>query len=304
MRITNNMLSNNLLRNLEAAQGRMDDLQNQLSTGHRINHPSDDPVGIQNALRIKSSISSVNQWKNNASEALSIMNTTDSTLGDMTSMLQRVRELTVQASNDTSTSEDRQAMGQEVSQLKDQIQMVANTQVGNKYIFGGTRTDQQPIPMGQTSWQGNTQDITFQVGNNLNLPISVSGDKLFENPITTHPDGTPTAKLFDTLNQLTNLLQDPNTTGADISGKLSDLDGNIDNISALRADLGARTNRMTAISDQLDNTASNLTQNLSDIQDADMAKTITDFQNQQNVYKAALSVGAQIIQPSLVDFMK
>lgn len=304
MRITNNMLSQNLLRNLEAAQGRMNDLQNQLSSGHRINKPSDDPVGIENALRIKGTISSVDQWKNNASQALSIMNTTDSTMGDMTSMLQRIRELTVQAANDTSTSEDRKAMGQEVDQLKNQLQLLANTQIGNKYIFGGTRTDQPPMPVGTTTWQGNNQDITYPVGNNLNLPISVNGQTLFVSPMTTNSAGNPTQGLFKTLDDLSTLLNTPGSSGTDISNMLADIDGNIDNVSALRANLGARTNRMTAISDQLDSTSMNLKQNLSDIQDADMAKTITDFQNQQNVYKAALSVGAQIIQPSLVDFMK
>ena len=61
---------------------------------------------------------------------------------------------------------------------------------------------------------------------------------------------------------------------------------------------------MEAISNQLDATSTNLNSNLSDVEGADMAKTITDFKNQENVYKAALSVGAQIIQPSLVDFLK
>ncbi|AHF07810.1 flagellar hook-associated protein FlgL [Desulfitobacterium metallireducens] len=303
MRITNNMLSQNLLRNLEAAQGRMDNLQNQLGSGQRITKPSDDPVGIENALRLKTTISSVDQWKNNASQALSIMNTTDSTLGDMNSMLQRVRELTVQAANGTNTVESRQAIGQEVDQIKNQLQMLAKTQIGTKYIFGGTQTDQPPITIdpitGTTNWQGNVQDIAYPVGTNLNMPISVNGNTLLFNPM----DGKSTG-LFTTLDNLSNLLKDPTKTGEDISNTLPNIDGNIDNVLALRAGLGARTNRMTAISEQLDSTSTNLVQNLSDIQDADMAKTITDFQNQQNVYKAALSVGAQIIQPSLVDFLK
>lgn len=292
VRITNNMLSQNLLRSLESAQGRMYNLQNQLSSGQRITKPSDDPVGIENALRLKSTISSVDQWKNNASQALSIMNSTDSTMNDMNSMLQRVRELTVQAANDTNTFESRKAIGQEVDQLKNQLQMLANTQIGSKYIFGGTQTDQPPIDASLT-WQGNEQDIVYPVGSNLNMPISVNGKALFESK-----------GLFATLTNLSTLLNDAGTTGEAISNTLSDIDGNIDNVVALRAGLGARTNRMTVISDQLDSTSINLVQNLSDIQDADMAKTITDFQNQQNVYKAALSVGAQIIQPSLVDFMR
>ncbi len=294
MRITNNMLSQNLLRNLESAQGRMDQLQNQLSSGHRISRPSDDPAGIQNVMRLKSNISSVEQWKNNADEALGYMNTTDSILGDITSMLQRVRELTVQG-NGTLSAEDKKNLEIEVKQISDQLHLMANTQIGSKYIFSGTATDKELITSGGT-WQGNNQDVKFEVGNNLNLPISVNGNNLFGDT-TTIPSG-----IFTTLSALSTALKTNNSTGIDTA--LGNIDTNIDNVIALRSDLGARTNRMTAIQSQLDSTAINLQANLSSIQDADMAKTITDFTNQQNIYKAALAVGAKIIQPSLVDFMR
>lgn len=295
MRITNNMLSQNLLRNLESAQGRMDQLQNQLSSGLRISRPSDDPVGIQNAMRLKSNISSVEQWKKNADEALGYMNATDSTLGDMTSMLQRVRELTVQGANGTLSAGDKNNLAIEVDQISDQLHMMANTQIGSKYIFSGTATDKELITSGGT-WQGNNQDVKFEVGNNSNLPISVNGNNLFGDT-TTIPSG-----IFTTLGALSTALKTNDSTGIDIA--LGNIDTNINNVIALRSDLGARTNRMTALRGQLDSTAINLQANLSSIQDADMAKTITDFTSQQNVYKAALAVGAKIIQPSLVDFMR
>lgn len=288
------MLSNNLLRNLESAQGRMDQLQNQLSSRLRISRPSDDPVGIQNAMRLKSNISSVEQWKSNADSAIGYMNTTDSTLGDITSILQRVRELTVQG-NGTLSAEDKKNLEIEVKQISDQLHIMANTQIGSKYIFSGTATDKELITSGGT-WQGNNQDVKFEIGNNLSLPISVNGNNLFGNTIPI-PSG-----IFTTLSALSTALKTNNSTGIDTA--LGNIDTNIDNVIALRSDLGARTNRMTAIQSQLDSTSINLQANLSSIQDADMAKTIIDFTSQENVYKAALAVGAKIIQPSLVDFMR
>lgn len=272
----------------------MDQLQNQLSSGQRINKPSDDPVGIQNAMHIKSNIASVTQWKNNADEALQFMNTTDSTMGDMTSILQRVRELAVQGANGTLATNDRGAIADEVDQLSSQLTMMANTQVGSKYMFSGTATDKELIPSSGTS-QANGQDIKFEVGNNLNIPVSVNGQTLF-GKAGTNPPG-----IIDTLSELSTALKNNDSTG--INNALGNVDTNIANVINQRADLGARINRITAIQNQLDSTSINLQQNLSSIQDADMAKTITDFTNQQNVYKAALSVGAKIIQPSLVDFM-
>jgi len=139
------MLSQNLLRNLESAQGKMDNLQNQMSSGYRISKPSDDPVGIESSLRLKSSISAVDQWKRNVDDGLSTMNTTDSILGDMNSMLQRIRELTVQGASDTSDAGARKAIATEVDQLAEQLRMSANSQVGSKYIFGGTKTNVEPL---------------------------------------------------------------------------------------------------------------------------------------------------------------
>lgn len=151
MRITNNILSQNLLRNLDAAEGRMDQLQNQLSSGLKINRPSDDPAGIQNAMRLKSNISSVEQWKSNADAALDYMNTTDSTLGEMTSILQRVRDLASEGANGTLSTDDRTAVADEVDQLTDQLSVMGNTQVGSKYIFSGTATNQELVTWNDSS---------------------------------------------------------------------------------------------------------------------------------------------------------
>jgi len=295
LRITNNMMTQDLLRNLQSTQGRMSQIQNQMSSGYRITRPSDDPVGIQNALRMKSSISAVEQWKSNADEALGLMDTTDGTLGDMTSMLQRVKELATQGANGTLSESDRKSIAIEVDQISEQLRLLANTKNGSKYIFSGTATDKELITSDGT-WQGNGEDVKFEVGNNLSLPISINGQTLFKTPLTGVPG------VFDTLSALSTALKTDNT--ANIENSLDNIEGNIDNVLAHRANIGARTNRLTALREQLDTTSYNLTQNLSFIQDADIAKTIIDFKNSENVYKAALSIGAQIIQPSLVDFMR
>ena len=292
MRITNNMLSQNLLRNLESAQGRMDQLQNQLSSTHRINRPSDDPVGIQNAMRLKSNISSVEQWKSNADSAMGYMYTTDSTLGEITSILHTVKDRALLGANGVLTTADKEAIAKEVDQISEQLVMLANTRVGSKYIFSGTATDKELIPNPGPS-EANSNPVNFEVGNNLSISVSVDGKELY---------GDNATGIVATLKALSVALRD--TTSTSFDTVLGNIDTNIDNVIALRSDLGARTNRMTALRDQLDSTSINLQANLSSIQDTDMAKTIIDFTSQENVYKAALAVGAKIIQPSLVDFMR
>lgn len=295
MRITNKMMTQDLLRNLGTSLGQMSKIQNQMSSGYKITRPSDDPVGIQNALRLKSNISSVEQWKNNADEALGLMDTTDSIMSNMTSMLQRVKELATEGSNGTMSVDERKNIAIEVDQLTEQLRLLANTQNGSKYIFSGTQTDKELITADGT-WQGNSQDVSFEVGNNLTIPISVNGQTLFKTPLTGVPG------VFDTLNALSTALKNDDQKA--VGDLIEDIDGNIDNVLAHRADIGARTNRLTALKDQLDTTSLNLQNNLADIQYADIAETIINFKNSENVYKAALSMGAQIIQPSLVDFLR
>jgi len=308
LRITSNMMSRNLLQNLEVAQGNMSDLENEMSSGHRITKPSDDPSGVHSALGIKTNMAMIAQTKSNADAALSNMGTTDSILGDVTSMLQRVRELAVQGASDTNTPDSRKAIAAEVDQIAAQIKTLANTKIGNKYIFGGTATSTEPMPSAGGSFAGNSNPIQLDVGNNSKVDISVDGPGVFVKV----PAGATYGLLSDPqgsgngiLDKLSAALKSGLTTaGTDISATLDDIDANLDNISSSRATLGASINRVTAISTQMATTTINLTANLSSIQNTDISKTILDFQTQQNTYQAALSIGAKIIQPSLVDFMK
>lgn len=310
MRVTNNMLTQNLLKNLGYANNRMDTIQNRLATGEAITKPSDDPVKIGISLRFKSTIASMQQWKTNANEALAYLETTEGILGNMNAMLQRVRELAVKGADGSNSNDDRAQIAKEVDQLTQQFQVIANSQVGTKYIFSGTRVDVPPMgqyttpipnpPPVPTQWQGNSNILEFEVGSNVKMPVSVDGKKLFG--ITDNGDGTQSSAFFDSLHKLSTGLY-----GGDqdqINEALGEIDGHIDNTLGLRAELGAKTNRMYVIVEQLDSNIINLKQNLSSIQDADMAETIMEFKSIQNVYRAALSVGSQIIQPSLVDFMR
>lgn len=301
LRITNNMLSNNMLRNLEAAQGRMDKVQSQMSSGQRISRPSDDPVGVESALRLKSSIANVEQWKANSSEGLSYIDTTDSVLADMSNILVRAKELSVQGANGTLSTSDRQKIALEVDQIREQLVQMANTKVGSKFIFGGT-ANKEPFPIAATQWQGSNDIMKYEMGTGFSLEISVNGKALFGVTPDSVTPATDNVEMFKTIENLSTALKESNMEN--IQTSMTALDAIAETVVNSRAELGARQNRMTSHYERLDTTLYNLTSNLTGILDADMAKTIIDFKNQENVYSAALATGAKIIQPSLVDFMK
>ena len=140
MRITQGVLINNMLRNYNKNMAKMDKLNTQLATGTRINTPSDDPAGLVTSLRLRTKLHQNEQYKKNVSDALSWMEIADSALNNYNSVLQRVRELTVEAANGTNEPSSLKAIADELKQLKDEIGDIANTTLDDRYIFGGTRT--------------------------------------------------------------------------------------------------------------------------------------------------------------------
>ena len=130
----------------------------------------------------------------------------------------------------------------------------------------------------------------------------MDGEALFQTPLTKHSDGTSAQGIFKTLGALSKALG--NNDGSAVSSTLNDLEANLDNLNLLRADLGARINRFTSIQTQLESMDTNWQQNLSNLQDADVAKTIVEYKTQESAYNAALSTGAKIMQLSLVDYMR
>src|SRR5665647_1305393 len=137
MRVTNNMMVNDLLRNINSNTRRLDESNRQLATGRRINLPSDDPAGLVKALRLRTNLTEGEQYLNNIGEATNFMETTDSALDNINQILQRARELTVRAANGVNAPTDLKAISAEISQLNEQLKMVANTTYGTQHVFAG-----------------------------------------------------------------------------------------------------------------------------------------------------------------------
>ena len=150
MRITNSMMVSNMMRNLNGNLNRMDKIQNQMATGKRITKPSDDPVGMAQVLKLTSDVMASEQHKKNVDEALSWLETTETSVTQLKDVLQRVRELTVRGATGSLALEDKQAIQKEIVQLKDQILSIGNSTFAGRYIFGGYNTMEHPFTMEKT----------------------------------------------------------------------------------------------------------------------------------------------------------
>jgi len=296
MRVTQSMLASNSLRNLSKSYSNMGKYQDQLATGKKISRPSDDPVVAIKGMFYRTNLTEVEQYKRNLNEAYTWMENSEAGIEQATQVIQRIRELTVQANNSTNSPEDLKAIGVEISQLKEDLIGVANTKVAGNYIFNGTQTKNPPIPLdanGNPDFsQINSTAYNIEVSKGVQLKVNVDANNVFSQ------------ELFDTLSALETNLLDGEGTLENGDELLADLDKHIDSMLAERSELGARYNRLELVDSRLSDQEVIANRILSDNEDADIERVITDLTIQESIHRASLSVGARIIQPSLIDFLR
>src|SRR5690625_3008770 len=292
MRITQSMISNNMLRNVSQSYGTLDKYMNQLSTGKKINRPSDDPVIAMRGISYRSELSKVQQYERNIGEVHSWMDNTDDALDEVGKVLHRLRELTVQASNDTYEENQRNNVSQEVQELTEHLKDIANTKVNNKYIFSGTMTTEPRFENGVANANVNSDDVLIEVSDGIIINANVSGDVIFSDDFFSELAG-----LFDTL-------ENENASSEDISAYITTIDNHEQVVLNERADLGARMNRVELIENRLGQQEVSTTKLLSKNEDADIEEVIMNLVMQESVHRAALGAGARVIQPSLLDFLR
>ncbi|MBD8048974.1 flagellin N-terminal helical domain-containing protein [Limnohabitans radicicola] len=259
---------NALVRNNRALSSSME----QLSTGKRINSASDDAAGLAISNKMTAQIRGLNQAVRNANDGISLMQTAEGATTEITNMLQRMRELAVQASNDTYTSSDRSALNAEVTQLKAEISRIAdNTEWNGMKLFTAKSA-------GSAGGIGTSGLVTLQVG----------------------VDGTSSDQITVQLNDIDAIalgvsgITLTSTSGA--TSALATLDAAISAIDDDRAKFGAITNRLTYAVDNLTNVAQNTSASRSRILDTDYAKASSELARTQIIQQAATAILAQANQ--------
>lgn len=234
----------------------------RLSSGFRINRAADDAAGLQISDRLTSQIQGLNQAVRNANDAISLAQTAEGALGEVTSSLQRIRVLAVQSQNGINSSADRAALQKEVSALKSEISRIgSDTQFANTDLLTGTFS------------------AAFLVGANAGQTISVNLSR-------SGGYGTSGLSLADTTV----------ATVAEASAALTAIDNAISTINGTRADLGALQNRFQSTIRNLSNISENIAGARSRIRDTDFAVETAELTRNQIVQQASLSVLSQANQ--------
>jgi flagellin len=243
----------------------------RLSTGQRINGASDDAAGIAIATSMTAQINGVNAAVRNANDGISLLQTADGALAQTSSLLQRMRELSVLAVNDTYSTTQKTAMSTEFVALAAQItQIAANTQFNGMDLLSGSG-----------GVYGGTGSFVFQIGANTTqtMAVAITSATLAQYGLT----GATLA------------------TAASATSNIASLDTAMTALNSQRSTIGAAVNRLTHAVDNLSNVAQNVTESRSKIADTDYAQATSDLARQQIIQQAGTAMLAQANQmPSMV----
>jgi len=308
LRVTHRMIAGTVNRNLRRNLYELEKKSNQLSTGRYFTRPSQDPVGTYKVMRISgTSLLRNEQFRRNIGEGITWLTVTEDALADGIDAVHRLRELAIYSSNGTLSPEDRETIAPEIKELLQHLVSLGNTEMGGLYIFGGHQTQNPPYELITDEATGNITGVLYhgdggqrmvEITPGQMLAINITGEGVFGGS-----DDPDTPSLFKAVNDMHKALLDDNTEalGGEI---LQELDGYLNRLLQYRAEIGAKTVRLNSTEERLLDEHLHLQELRSKIEDIDLAELYIEFTMQENAYHAALSTGARIIFPSLIDFLR
>jgi flagellar hook-associated protein 3 FlgL len=227
------------------------------------------------------------------------LNTTDQALSDMNTLLMRGQDLALQGANETLGSDGRQALASEIDGILEEAVALGNTCHGDNYIFSGFKVDQPTFianhdangMITSVTYQGDNGQIMREIEPGINMGINVQGDQAF-------------SSIYDTLINLRDTLKANPFAVGDTNAKVTDIQGQMDNLSDLQAAVGTKVRRLENTASRVETAQIGLQELLSKTEDADMAEVISQLNQQQFVYQAALAVNGRTLSMSLLDFLR
>ncbi len=298
-RITSEMMSQTLLGNMNNALSGLQRTSSELSSGKKIQEPSDNPYGASRIDELQSQLDGLASYATNVQEGTSWENTATGAMSNMSQVLQRVRELVVQAANGTNNQGNLNSIAAEVEQLTEAVKQDANTQYAGQYVFAGTTTTTAPYLQGESdTYQGNSGTIARAIGPGSSVTVNTNISTLLGNGAESG-DG----KLLDTLRTVALDLRAGATEALTATG-LTKLDANMETLSQLQATAGSVTDQLQVAGTRIEGLQGSIATSLSAVQDTNIAEATIAYSNEQAAYTAALKSGAMIIQESLLNFLK
>lgn len=293
MRVANITIYEMVKFNLGNITEELNKANNVVSTGKRINNLSDDPVGLNQALIIKSTLANIEQMDRNIAFGKTWLVASESAMNHVQDLISDTKSLCIQMATATTSSDARTSAAKTVQSTIDEMVSLANTEMNGRYIFAGSKTDTTPFDQDGT-YNGDNNPFTINIGRNSTVQVGSDGEAVFG----TAGQGND---IFKTLEDLKTALTDDNVSG--IQNAMTRLDNHFGHISTKISDLGSKMIRMEIKGNILQSMDIANTERLSNIEDADIAEAIIELKQKELAYQAALASSAKVMNLSLIDYL-
>jgi flagellar hook-associated protein 3 FlgL len=289
MRVNPNY-SADLVNLMNQAQQSQDNAAEQLSTGRRVNQPSDDPAAAAAMVNENSRSATIDQYTANSDSVTNVLNTADSTLSSATTMLQRAVSLGVEGANGTMNQTDLNSIATEVTGIQTQMLALANTSYAGQYLFAGTATGSAPYVAdptnpGQIDYVGNSQQNKVQIGTGLSVATNLPGSSIFSQP---------DANVFDALQSLVTALQSGNSSS--IATAETSVNTSLGAVSTAQVFYGGAVDELNNNETYLSQEKLNITTYQNTLVSADTATAATNESEAESTLTATVAAAAQIDQ--------
>ena len=311
MRVTDNLRTRTVIDNLNMSRDRLTKLQENLADGKRIHRPSDDPLGASNSLKLKTVLEANEQFNNNIDDSIAYFNSAESALDNLNDMMIQVKEIITRGASDQAA--DRKYLAHQLEMLLTSMLDVGNTKSKGKYIFGGTETINAPFTLNTNelkydlgekivTYRGNTDNYKRQINENTLIPLNVTGTEVFQR---SDIDGVDLFQMVKDVIDLFEKERDPDETvrGQDISPYIDEIDKGIEQVLEVYLKIGTRKQLALFNRERFQAQDIQMRNDLSQLEDTDFGTTFIQFKAEENALNSALSAGARVISPSLLDFL-
>lgn len=294
MRVTHNGTYNGYINDLTRQQERLFALHRQISTGKSVNAPSDDPVKVNALLTSRGLLSSVKQYDRNADSGLSYLGVAEGALSQAKDTISRLRELAI-SSNGIMDAGTRANIAIEVRNLYAQLVDQSNTTYDDKYIFSGYKTDTAAFSSVGV-YQGDANAQAIKTGISSTVTIGVNGAEVFKGV-----GAIGGVDIFGKVSSFITALETNDMAG--VKTAIDDMDDSFDQVSDAVADIGGRVVRLNALKSDFSRISLEMNSVISGIEDADMAKVISELQLGQSAMEASLKSAGRILSANIFDYL-
>jgi flagellar hook-associated protein 3 FlgL len=292
-------MANTLSSNLASATERVYKKEQEVLSGKILTKPSDNPVDASNSLQYRSRLNDTLQYKRNITQSQSNLQLTNTALGEISDILDKVNAAATSASAGINSSTEQASLIQQLNEFLDELVSVSNTEANGSFILGGTRNNTPPYEavrdaageVVEVKTTGSSGDINSKVGENIYVKSNINGEDIFEKD----------QNLFSVVVKIREDIRTDNSEG--LRGDIMQVSSFSENLITTQALVGTRLNRLTAAESRADKDTLNYQNYISNIEDADPSKAILDYQTELQALQSSQQASARLLNQSLLDFL-